>query len=612
MKQYTPAELMNIFRRIAPQPGLFVPFQPVLQNAPRTGPSVCVYIRYSDIVTGAGDLEQKYWEALRRTPVLGAIGALAVINGILSEVRGGNTDIHRGLNERFLTPELRAKVSQYQPGGAAFAGVFNKPGCLQLMRHLLLYGDMTIASTDQKVDGLGELMLLANQFIQIDPNFSSGQPSNLDLLVSLLPAWDICNPRDLAHTLSRMFTMLTEILPGSDPEVQRLRSKLGLDPSAIRIGQLSLNDFVSVVFGLYAYGRQMTTSSPDRAVFDVRKVFSKIEFPESLLSAFVNDRGLRVEELKQRLAQNRPCTRESFTQELAQRPLFTQGLNCFRQFPLLRLDENRALILDLQFLVDLLTSGVYWSIFDGLPENRRETFRELWGRLFELYATSLLGQFYPPGSGFLTVDLQHGEGQIDAMLDFGADVPILETKASLLTEGAKRAVSKEEFVKDFTRKFVQNEKGAPKAVLQLASSCKAAEEGKIKTATKPIHVYPVFVSDEPAVETFLFNAYVNEVFESKSARGARVQPVTVMSINELEELLPYVSSSTFTWAELLRSRFTETGVGPFSVHQAIYDLAQIRGFAPQRNEALRKKFDEVWQIISNRYKDTAQGNAANA
>jgi hypothetical protein len=56
----------------------------------------------------------------------------------------------------------------------------------------------------------------------------------------------------------------------------------------------------------------------------------------------------------------------------------------------MKLDANRVLILDLEFLAELLTAGVYWNIFDGLPQNRRDTFKELWGRLFEIYGVDLL------------------------------------------------------------------------------------------------------------------------------------------------------------------------------------------------------------------------------
>jgi hypothetical protein len=597
MKKFTSGELDEIFASIAPGQGLWTP-QPSQLLPPAVGPAICVYLRYSDVGTGTMDLEQRYWDVLQQTPVAGAIGVLATINGILSECRMRNPEVHRELNERFLSADLRSRVSQYKPGGPGVAVVFNKIGCLQVMRHLILYGNRSVRSADKDVAEIGELMLLANEFIQ--PAFQPAQASKLDLLLQFLPVWDLCNPRELANTLSRMFTVLGEILPSADSEVRRLTSKIGIDPSRIKIDDLPLNDFVSAVFGLYSYGRKM--ENPSQAVFDVRQVFSRVGFPADVLETFVKGRALTISEFAELLSNGKPTTRAEFLDEIKRRAFLSESLNTFRRFPLFKMDANRVLILDLQFLVELLTSGVYWNIFDSLPIESRDRFRELWGRLFELYSVASLREFYPPASGILTADLEHETGQIDALLDFGSDVLVFEVKASLLTEIAKRRVNKADFVKDFNRKFVRNEKGAPKAVLQLATSCEALADGRIRTAAEPARIYPIFVSDEPAVETFFFNSFMNEIFQKEISQGPKIQPITVMSVNELEELLPFVSENAFSWTELLRSRFIGTELATVSVHQAIYDLCQSKGLASRRNQAIRPKFDKVWSIISSRYK----------
>jgi hypothetical protein len=245
---------------------------------------------------------------------------------------------------------------------------------------------------------------------------------------------------------------------------------------------------------------------------------------------------------------------------------------------------------------------VYWNIFDSLPPNRRESFKELWGRLFEIYGVDLMRDFYPQTSGILSADLNYDGGQIDALLDFGEVVVVFEIKSSLLTEAAKRSGDSSTFVADFERKFVRNEKGKPKALLQLAASCKAIEEGRIRTAVKPGRIYPVCVSDEPAVESFFFTAYANKTFEKELPARSRILPVTMMSVNELEEILPYVSDNSFSWPELLDFRLGGPTGGPFPVHQAIYDLLRQKGLSARRNQAIRESFDEVWKIIGSRYK----------
>jgi hypothetical protein len=606
MKQYTAEELHSIFREIAPEAALLVPFPPSASEAPpRTpGPAVCVYLRYSELFPGTKDAQNLYWNILRQTPIIGGIGVLASINNFLSEHRSADPEVHKILNQRFLAPGLLAKVAAQQVAGSGVAGVFTRIGCMQIMRHLVLYGKRSSKAAGQSEQNLGLLALLTNDLLPSGLVQDPTQPATLDLLLSFLPVWDIQNPRDLAYALSRMFTILTDILPGTDAQVVNLASKLGLNTSQINIGALTLNDFMATVFGLFAYGRQR--KGPEFTVFDVRRIFSKVGFPSAILRKFVRDRALTVTALRKRLGDGKPLTRKNFAEDFEQTSFLTESLNIFRQHPLVKLDATRVLILDLEFLAELLTSGVYWSIFDSLPANRRETFRELWGRLFEIYAVDLLKQFYPEPSGILRSDMNYQTGQIDALLDFGDVVIVFEIKSSLLTESAKRSGKSSQFLPDYERKFVQNAKGAPKALLQLAASCQAVEEGKIVTATKPVRIYPVCVSDEPVVESFFFTTYSNEIFLRQLSAGSHIQPVTMMSINELEEILPYVSANSFSWPELLDFRSRGPTGGAFSVHQAIYDLLRAKALPASRNQAVRKNFDQVWKIIGSRYKPSTR------
>src|SRR5579872_1993173 len=598
MRPYSAEELDKIFMAIAPSAGLILPTQPG-RPAPAAGPAVCVALRYSEMVPGTDDIEQRYWDLLRQVPVIGGIGVLASVNSVLSEHRAGHRDIHKVLNERFLPSDLAPKVAASEVAGPGFVGVFTRIGCLQLMRHLLLYGSRSVKPAGQSEKLIGELALLTNDYLQLEAIQNRSRPETLELLLSFLPVWDIYNPRELAYALGRMFTILAGILPGNDPEVRRLASRIGLNPSKIRIGSLPLNDFIAAVFGLFAYGRQL--KGPEHAIFDVRRIFAKVGFPSGILRRLVNDRALSATAFRKRLGGDAAPRREAFGKELGRRSFLTESLNVFRQSPLLKLDANRMLILDLDFLVELLTSGVYWSIFDSLPKNLRPAFKEMWGRLFELYAVDLLGAFYPPFSRMLTADLNYDAGQVDATLDFGQVAVVFEIKSSLLTEGAKRSGAAADFVADFNLKFVRDNKGKAKALVQLASSCQAIAEGRIPTVMKPARIYPVCVSDEPAAESFFFTTHSNEVFQKEVKTGLGIQPVTMMSVNELEEILPYVSAGSFSWEELLDFRLNNLS-GAFSVHQAIYDLLRLKGLPTIRNEKVREGFDEAWRTIHSRYR----------
>jgi hypothetical protein len=91
MNRYTAEEPNKIFAEIVPQRRLLVPSSsgPSLRAS---GPAVCIYLRYSEVVPGTDNVEGRYSEILRQTPVLGAVGVLASINSVLSEHRAADRD----------------------------------------------------------------------------------------------------------------------------------------------------------------------------------------------------------------------------------------------------------------------------------------------------------------------------------------------------------------------------------------------------------------------------------------------------------------------------------------------------------------------------------------
>jgi hypothetical protein len=339
----------------------------------------------------------------------------------------------------------------------------------------------------------------------------------------------------------------------------------------------------------------------DALFFENKRVFEKAPTMLPALAEFLRNRSLSVAAFKERFGAEKSGSRQALLTEIEERSFLASGLNLFRHFPLLELQDNRTVILDLQFLVDLGTSGVYWTIFDGLPRNLREIFQQLWGRLLELYATDLLQEFYPPVSGLMKSDVEYQGGQIDALLDFANSIVVFEIKSSLLSEAAKRRGDRPEFEKQVNLKFVRNEKGEPKAVLQLAKSAKSVADGLVPTSARPARIYPVLIGEDPALQALGFNTYLNAIFQKETAQCPLVRPLTVMTIGELEEILPYVSINTFTWAELFETRFAGSEVIGYSVHQALFDWRHTKGVASFRNEVILKRFQQIFERMKESY-----------
>ena len=121
-------------------------------------------------------------------------------------------------------------------------------------------------------------------------------------------------------------------------------------------------------------------------------------------------------------------------------------------------------------------------------------------------------------------------------------------------------------------------------------------------------LYPVILVADANLEAFGVNTFLNDIFEDYAGEVAgELRPLTMMSIQELEEALAFISAGAFTWPELLDSRFEITSdarrVRLWSVHQAAHDLAVERN-APlgTTNEFRKRQFLQIGSQIVERFK----------
>ena len=167
------------------------------------------------------------------------------------------------------------------------------------------------------------------------------------------------------------------------------------------------------------------------------------------------------------------------------------------------------------------------------------------------------------------------------MLDFGQVAVVFEIKSSLLTEGAREAQRQRRRRSSPTMKpkFVARSARARRRRLsswhRRARRLRRAES---PTATTPARIFPVCVSDRAGGRGVSFSRRIRTRCSRRKCRRDRISsPSPMMSINELEEILPVrVRPVRSAGQELLDFRFNKL-TGAFSVHQAIYDLLRAKG-----------------------------------
>lgn len=488
--------------------------------------------------------------------------------------------------------------------------VFNRIAVLAALKSVIAISDRLEGSLDPLL--VGDIVMAINDFVQ--PQLQS--PDDLDLAVASIPTWELTNPRDIAYSLSRTVMMIRKYLMGSDELVQALRQAVGINIETMRFDGLSIEDFVSVVFGLHAYAsgvypvhrRGVTQLVIDKATF-----VGQTRFSPSVLESFLAKRSATFATLRAAITGGGRWTPDEAREQVAS-SLFGPDFLVFRECPIMDLENGNYLILDLQFLAELLSNGLYFDVFSSLPKQKRGDFNSLWGRVFELYVWDLLGHFYKPVSGILQTDVEYDDGQIDAVLDFGSYVVVIECKFFLLEHKAKFSRNKEDFERQLSLKIVENQKGKKKGIRQLADAVSAIQEQRVRGARGGRTVYPVLVVSESSLECFGINAYLHRRFQQlrgPSADSFLVKPLTVMSIQELESILPYMEAGEATWPDILEKRFDGTDrVAWISVHQALYSLLNEKSLPNRRNDFLKEEYEAIGKDMKERYGWTGETQSA--
>lgn len=537
---------------------------------------------------------------------------------------------------RYIRPELlglSAPGTKHSTPGAFFA----RAGVLVAMKGIFGPSKSYITQeTPFDPFRVGDLCLDANELAFPDPP-SLQNLNDFDLVVNMLPAWDLYNPRFLGYSLARYYRMI-ELFVGYDPVIANLKSGLTLS-SALEFDGLSLVDFAAVAFGLFAHVRaradlNVLVGKSEGFVLDANTFLSDTAIPKSNLDKFLARRSWTFDQFQEEIAGPTQWTISEFPSR-TKSPGFSTDFRVFREHPLMNLGDGFHLAIDLQFLEELVGPGLFFHVLSSFEaKKQRQTVLDLWGRIFELLVVELLEYFYPSGQSNAVAPLLRpdftfeaprrpnaDDGQVDALLDFGHIILMFECKHFLLSQSIKDSLDPAKVEEELRKKLVENQDGERKAVRQLVNMCAAVRTGAIPTGAGKIGspqgnavLYPIVVVADAAMETFGVNKFLNKIFQNYATDiGGEVRPLTIMSIQELEEALPYIAAGTFTWGELLDSRFyREEGdeglshVRLWSLHQAIYDLLTLKGAPSIPNDLRKKQFDRIANEILSVYSGNAK------
>ena len=309
----------------------------------------------------------------------------------------------------------------------------------------------------------------------------------------------------------------------------------------------------------------------------------------------------------------------------------TNEFRLWRQYPLVRLSDDRIICVDISFLLDKLQSGIFWIIREQLEKCKKgdgQKIISLWGDIFEDYAASIIKR----GINSQTPSMEKcilnpkyvGKSEnecIDIAVCSDDNLILLECKAPLLSAKVKFGGEFDKLRQELRTKLVETktDRGKTKIkgigqlwdAIQTLGHTDRKKRRRIEGVdiSKVGKIYPVLVLSDSVFGTPCMNWFLNSEFQRFVKNNAlkkhlTIMPLTVLTVEHLEELEPWLNESPFymhldRWLE----QFNQNNVRGFGNYT--YSLHE---HTPRENLFMSQQFDrikdEAYEYLSSQEVDS--------
>jgi hypothetical protein len=387
-------------------------------------------------------------------------------------------------------------------------------------------------------------------------NMGTEAERRVALMAQAIGGFELTNPTRPDHLMPRFQIMFRILL--NDPNV---RSRIAhecrqfdfLREFESRVG-ISVERWVFVVFSIWAYfvnGADPNQPRPDFMLINPSVFRGKSGITQEEFDTVLGTLSSGISDLHSRL-----------TTEAATDP--RQDFVAFRSKPLLCVDGERFLPVDLSFIADKCHTGVQWTLHDLLPSPKlRQDLFNAWGALFEEYVHWLLTGIQSK-SGMQYIPRPKWKGTeneaLDGVLLQGDVFAPLECKGGFLSKEARYSGNATFLLADIDKKFaIGCDQLAQKIGSLFADSYDTQKELEGVSTERIRVVLPVLVLQDHILRVPLLNWYLNCRFQTKMKShairvGVSVRPLTVICIQDLESAVHTIEGDGFDFVYAIHNR----------------------------------------------------------
>ena len=427
--------------------------------------------------------------------------------------------------------------------------IFNRESTLRLLDKSARISDphstrAPDATYDARYD-LAKCYLIANGLLEGEhPNFGENltEEERNALLAALIPSFEYRRDSSPGAHIKYSLVRSKELLEGLQ---RRTSSTFDMDAIFSQATGLSLQDYQYLVLSILS----VSLSYSLKDVLDGSEISVDTQrFPDLI-------------PLYDRLLQHTCIPIDELALAIETTPSIPNEFLLLRKYPLMKIAENRIVCIDIGFLLEKLETGIFWIIRDQLESEEAGKGKEiiaLRGQVFEDYAASIIKRALSDTAActeryIISPKYDHKEQAecTDIAVLSDDTLILLECKAPLLS-------AKTKFSGDFCNLYDGIKCNAIKGVEQLwtaiqtlghtdATQRRRVEEIDIPQVRK---IYPVLVLSDrmfsfPFMNRFLDSEFQRLVTYNDLQEHLEIMPLTVLTIENLESLEPYLSDTPF-------------------------------------------------------------------
>ena len=532
---------------------------------------------------------------------------LARINLLLQRSNDFQND-ERILKENFCNPVRLCGIDSSTSLRGRF--LFSRQSTLRLLIECACISDpdstYTFDNADARYD-LAKCYSIANSLLDAGnsaSNTTSDEELGKQIIVDSIPIIDYAINTSIAYRTKFLMVKTEEYLRRL---IKTGKERLGLDANEIFIQGtgLTLQDYQHLVFSIFAYYWNFSTLEIVRQdpLIDKSLFYNTNLVPDltPLYKKFLPYIRISLEDLKDRAGDSSGLKNEFLL---------------WRQFPLIEISENQIICIDFYFLLEKLQTGVFWIIRDLLEEQCKGDGQKiigLWGDIFENYAASVITRGIdtqePPIEQCIT-GLQYDQKQEKECTDIAVcskdTLILIECKSPIIRAESKFSGDSDKFDTELKDKIIEGER--PKKAKGIKQLCNAiqslfhvddTQRKRIKEIdiSKINRIYPILVLSDRMFSVPLMNRYLDSEFEqmvkcTDLKEDLDIKPLTVLTIEDLESLEPYLNDTPFhvhldNWIQWRASRSSNDKL---SFSSFLYHLLKED---PRDNAFIDQKFNQI-------------------